>query len=76
MGHDTALGGNGHDTLLEEYVVVVVVDPCVWDWGDDLLDGGAGADELRGGCGDDTLQRGDDLDTLDGSQGADTIEGD
>jgi hypothetical protein len=26
MGHDTALGENGHDSLLEEYVVVVVVD--------------------------------------------------
>lgn len=62
----TLNGGLGNDYLSAD--ALLIGGP-----GDDLLEGGAGADVLQGGPGEDTLIGGGGADLIDGGEGFDTI---
>lgn len=76
LGADTALGGEGNDTIdgLDEYYDLVSYPVEVYEiYHADLIDGGAGDDSLIGGDLGEVGQAGD---TLIGGEGDDTLVGD
>ena len=71
-----ATGGNGNDTIsLDETNGLLPAAKLFGGNGNDVLSGGAGADQLFGGNGNDTLNGGSGDDSLDGGNGNDTVVG-
>ena len=67
-------GGNGDDTISLGNAALPSAQ-LFGGQGNDMLTGGAGADQLFGGIGNDTLNGGDGNDTLFGGNGNDTVVG-
>lgn len=65
LGDDTLLGGDGTDWIYG--------DGDLGEGGDDLIDGGTGADQLAGQGGDDRLAGGQGDDTILGGEGDDRL---